>query len=253
MDPALAEINARLDEIDLQVEFIALSIRLRPRLNSILRWEVGGEEIELAQRFMSQKGVIEEGMYSAMLVRALGSLERFIRKCISHTVAKKSALAATYDDLPDKLKTMNLVLTGRLLSNLHSPTDHIQYSPSDLVSSLSSCKVGNADFVLNAVAFEATVTGASPDSLERSLRHIGHDEWWDTIGTSSDMETILKCNGAGPRETGKAAKEHLRELWKWRNRLAHCGDPEPLVDFDRLRTELSFIRCLSNRICDVVA
>jgi hypothetical protein len=253
MDPALAEINARLDEIERQLEFIALSVKLRPRLHSLLRWEVGGEEIELARKFMDQKGVTEEGVYGALLVRALGSLERFIRKSIASAVVRKTSSATTYDDLPPAIQTMNLVLTGRLLSNIYSPSDHIPYNPADLVSSLSSCQTGNTAFELNTVAFEATVTGASPDSIERSLKHIGHDQWWDKIGSTENMETILQCIGSGPRETGKTAREHLKELWKWRNRLAHCGDQEPSVDVERLRTEISFIRCLSMGINGVVA
>jgi hypothetical protein len=253
MNSALAEINARLDEIELQAEFIALSIRLRPRLNSILRWEVGGEEIELAKDFMKQKGVIEEGMYGALLVRALASLERFIRKCIGNAIVVKSSSATAYDNLPESLQVTNIILTGKLLSNSGSPADHIQYNTIDLVSSLASCKAGNTDFMLNAVAFEAAVTGASPESIERSLKHIGHENWWDSIGSSADMAKILQCTGAGPREIGKKAKQHLRELWKWRNRLAHCGDPEPSVNLEQLRSEISFIRCLTKEICELVA
>jgi hypothetical protein len=248
MNAALTELEARLSDVESQLDFVAIAVRLRPRINGVIRWEAGGDEVGLAKQFMNQKGVTIEGIYGGLLVRVLGAFERFVRRCVAENLLRQTALAKQYDLLPEALRDKHLVLTGKLLSSLQTPSDHIVFSPNDLVSRLATCHSGASAFELNSVAFEATVTSASPIVIERALENVGCSNWWDEVGGAENIEDILECHGAGPRAAGKLARERLRELWKWRNGIAHGGDSEVVVSEQDLRRHLGFVRCLSHAL-----
>ena len=242
MDAALAEFEARLSDIEGQLNFVASASRLRPRLNGVVRWEAGGDETALAADFMRQKDARPEGLYAALLVRTLGALERFVRKCVSESVNRQAAASKTYESLADPLRRRHLVLSGRLLATLDTPSDSVAFSPADLVARLSTCRDGATDFKLNAISFEAVVTGANPSVVEKAFENIGRSDLWDRVGTVPGVDSVLGCGGAGPRETGKRAHERLRDLWKWRNSIAHAGDSEVVVSERECREHIAFAR-----------
>lgn len=50
------------------------------------------------------------------------------------------------------------------------------------------------------------------------------------------------------RATGERAKERLKELWRWRNQLAHGRDEEIALTESQLNEAISFIECFTSAL-----
>lgn len=235
----LQELEARLDELAVDAQFLSLAARLRPRLGDVVRWDAGGEVVELARTFMSAHGGRAEARYAALLVRVLAVFERYVRRLIDSIVERRSAAAQSYDKVPSALGNRNVALTGRVLSAIDMPRDHLSFNFDALIDNLASCRPGSTTFRLNSQVFSAVVTGAGPAVIERALQNVDITEWWDAVGASPDLVKALGTKGA--RATGEQAKERLKELWRWRNHLAHGGDEEIVLSEVQLREAIAFI------------
>jgi hypothetical protein len=175
-------------------------------------------------------------------------LERLARRCIGESVDRQVAAAERYEAVAPTLQQRHLVLSGRLLSQLDSPSDNISFSATELLARLAECRDGATNVTFNTVAFEALVTGASPPVLEKAFQQIGRENWWDAVGADKAVERALEAEGAGPRETGKRARERLRDLWKWRNGIAHAGDGEVTISESECRQHVAFVRAFGRAL-----
>jgi hypothetical protein len=240
---ALEELTTRINELKADLKFVALAAQLRPRVGDVVRWEAVGEVLELVKQFMNVKASRPEGVYGPLLIRLLAAFERYLRMLIIQSVEQRVAAAQTYDELPDILSRRNLVLTGRVLAALDAPRDHLTVDIESLISNLASCKRGSGSFRLNVQAFSATVTGASPGVVEKALESVDVVDWWDGVGGNTALAKMLGTKG--PRATGNRAYERLKELWRWRNHLAHCGDEEIALSEAQLHDAIDFVTCFS--------
>ncbi len=119
-----------------------------------------------------------------------------------------------------------------------------------LIANLASCKRGSGCFRLNAQAFAATVAGVGPAAIERALESIDVTRWWDGVGGSAALARLLGTKGA--RATGDQARERLKELWRWRNHLAHGGDEEIALSESRLIEAIDFVECFGDALAGTV-
>jgi hypothetical protein len=238
MSAALQDLNARLHEIEVDLGFVALALLLRPRVGDVLRMEVGGEVIGLVKQFMSARSVRPEGLYGALLVRLLASLERYVRKLIGQAVASKSKAAPSYESIRDSLGKRNIALTSRLLAGIDSPSDHLSVDFTELIRNLASCTNDDGAFLLNADAFSATVSVPTPRVLDKTFSQIGVNDW-KACGGDDELKAALGTTK--PKDTAKKAESRLTELCRWRNQLAHGGDAEPAISETHLRDALGFV------------
>lgn len=250
MTAAFNELKARLDDLESDLEFMSLSLRLRPRVGEVLNWTAGGEALDLAREYMNAKGVRAEALFSALVVRLAASLERYVRKLIHEVVDQQASRAKTFDDVSPHIRSRNVVLTGSLLAFSESPREHLSIRLDELIQNLATCRTGNDSFRLNASAFGAAVSGCGPPSIEKALANTGINGWWDRAGASSDLARVLGTSGA--RATGKIARARLEELWRWRNHLAHGGDEEIALTEQQVRDAVSFVRAFTSAL-DAIA
>lgn len=243
MAAPLDELNTRISELKADLAFVALAAQLRPRIGDVVQWQGAGEALQLVKQFMSAKSSRPEGVYGPLLIRLLAAFERYLRMLIIQSVQQRASGARTYDELPEILGNRNLVLTGRLLAAIDAPREHLTLDIDSLVANLASCKRGSGSFRLNAQAFSATVTGASPAVIEKALENVDVTGWWDGVGGSTTLAELLGTKGA--RATGHRARERLKELWRWRNHLAHGGDEEIALSESQLREAIDFVACFS--------
>jgi len=115
-----------------------------------------------------------------------------------------------------------------------------------LIANLASCKRGSRSFRLNAQAFAATVAGVGPAAIEKALENIDVIRWWDGVGGSTALSRLLGTKGA--RATGDQARERLKELWRWRDHLAHGGDEEIALSESQLIEAIDFVECFSDAL-----
>ena len=235
---ALIDLDRQLDVLRADITFVRLAVQLRPRLGSVVQWQATGEETELAKRFMNASSNNPEGVYGALLVRLLACFERYVRNTITEVVLKKSR-AASYDEVESTIGYRNLVLTGRLLSSLDTPRDHLVVDVDELIENLATCRRGSSAFRLNPVAFSSTLISVTPSTLEKAFDNVNIKDWWDKIGASKSVAGLLGTKGA--RATGEQAKERLKELARWRNHLAHGGEGELTISDSDLSGAVDFV------------
>ena len=246
---ALDELNARITELRADLTFVALATQLRPRIGGFLQWQAAGEVLELARQFMEAKASRPEGLYGPLLVRLLAMFERYLRSLVAQCVERRQSQAPIYDNLSETIIRRNVVLTGRLFSTIDTPRDHLMLDIDSMISNLATCKRGNKLYRLNTKAFSATITGASPTAIDRALQCVDLSTCWDDVGGSTILAKQLQTKGA--RGTGEGARERLKELWRWRNHLAHCGDEEIALTDVQLRGAIDFVQSFSATL-DVV-
>ena len=239
----LDELNTRITELKADLGFVALAAQLRPRIGAVVRWQATGPVLQLVKQFMSARSSRPEGVYGALLVRLLAAFERYLRMLIIQSVEQRVSGVRTYDELPAKLSNRNLVLTGRVLAAIDAPRDHLTLDIDSLVANLASCKRGSDSFRLNAQAFSATITGASPAVIEKALQNVDVTGCWDGVGANTSLAKLLETKGA--RATGNRACERLKELWRWRNHLAHGGDEEIALSELQLSEAIDFVALFS--------
>jgi len=250
MPTPLQELQANIEALRHDVEFVRLASQLRLRVGKVLQWQAQGEETELAKRFINSRPSSAEAVYGPLLIRLLASLERYMRSTIAHIVDEKAANAASYDSVAGTLGYRNLVLTGRLLSTLDTPRDYLTFDVEQLVENLASCKRGSGRFKLNAIAFSSALAGVNPSVLEKAFDNLDISGWWDRIGAEAKVMALLGTKGA--RATGDRAKERLKELARWRNHLAHGGDGEIVISESQITDAIEFVGVFSTAFDAVV-
>jgi hypothetical protein len=245
MSNALKELETRLLDLTADVDFVAAAANLRPRLGNAFNWDASDEVTILARAFMGAKASRRESLYGAVLVRILATLERYVRQVIDDVVARRTREAESYDELSAGLGRRNMILTGQALIAIHSQREQATIDLKRLVANLATCSEGGKSFALNGQLFAAAVTGSSPAIFEKALGYVEIDEWWDDIGRGS-LSNLLGTTGA--RATGKRAEERLRELWRWRNQIAHGGDDEIALNEPQLRDAIQFVHEFSRAL-----
>jgi RiboL-PSP-HEPN len=247
---ALDELNARIAELRSDLSFVALALQLRPRIGAAVQWQAAGEVLDLVKHFMNAKSSRPEGFYGPLLVRLLAAFERYLRLLVSQSVERRAFGVSKFEDLSEKLSQRNVSLTGRLLAAIDAPRDHLTLDIEGLISNLATCKRGSAPFRLNAQAFAAAVTGASPVVIEKVLDYVDVSNCWDGVGGNTSLARLLQTKGA--RATGESARDRLRELWRWRNHLAHGGDEEIALTELQLLEAINFVHSFSAALDTVV-
>jgi len=240
-----------LDEVKTSADFVATAAALRPRLGRVLNWNEHSDEKEmsLAREFMNAKGVQHAIIYRALFVAVTAAFERFCRRLIE-TALQTRVADIPYDRIEETLGTQNRKLTGRILSTIDSPRDHLTFNYDDLITNLASCRKNAARFKLNEVAFSSVVTTSSPHVLERALKNIDVENWWDEVGTDSDLRLVLGTRKT--RETSNQAERRLAELSRWRNLIAHAGDESLEVSMAQFNDAVAFIRAFSKALWKAV-
>jgi hypothetical protein len=250
MATPLSDLEAQLDSLHADTEFIRLASQLRPRIGGIIQWQAQGEGTELAKRFIRANTSTPEGVYSSLLVRLVACFEKYLRNTIAMIVDRKSEKAGSYDEVAETIGSRNQVLTGRLLASQDNPRDYLTFDVEEVIANLASCKKGSAKFRLNPLAFSATLVGVTPQAVEKAFENLGIKEWWDKLGADPRIIALLGTKGA--HATGKQSKERLKDLSRWRNHLAHGGDGEMIISESQLSDSINFIAAFSAALENVV-
>ena len=255
MAKPIEEFSTRLDELKSDLNFVRTAAKLRPRIGHVMNYQAEAEALKLATDFMSEKRSRPEGLIAALFVRVIAAFERYLRKLVETGVENINNSAATYDGLSSAIKSRNLAFTGRIISAIDNPKDYLILNYEDLISNLASCRVGAESFRLNAMAFSAAVIGSTPEAVERALKSIEVEEWWDHVGADKGLQTMLGTRK--PRDTANRAQEKLKELTRWRNQVAHGGDEEVSLTEDQLERVIDFLRqfaiCLDSEVAKQLA
>jgi hypothetical protein len=248
---AVKEFDLALDDLSSIFDFVRSAIRLRPRLNDMLRWEVlGTEEKALADRFLGQRTAEESLLYRGMVVSLAGAFEQFIRRIVRDSVAAISGKGANYDLLDASIKKENFYRTGLALGTVHEPLDYLDLNYESLAKNLGTCFTGSAQALLNAEAFAIFLSIISPKNLEDALRRVGVILKWDDLGRVEEIQNALGQKGT--RDTAKAVEASLKRFGQMRNKIAHSGSSGVVVAESDLEQLLQFFRPFGRALATIV-
>jgi hypothetical protein len=251
LSDALKEFDLALEDLSSIFDFVRTAIRLRPRLNTMLRWgQLGTDEEQLAKKFLNQRTADESLLYRGMVISLAGSFEHFIRRILRDAVLAISASGTSYDSLDATIKKENLYRTGLALGTVHEPLDYLELNYESLAKNVGTCFAGSAQVLLNAKAFAIFLSIISPKSLEDALRRIGVTLRWDDFGRIGEVQETLGSKGT--RETTKAVEAQLRQFGKTRNKIAHSGSSGVVVTESDLERLLQFFRAFGRTLTRIV-
>jgi hypothetical protein len=250
MAAALSELEARLDEVYAAAHFMDRAYRLKPRVGHVVRWDGPTREVDLVRAFIVDDTSREEEILSALVIRAVAALERFVRQACSEVVEIRARSATTAGKLPVELHQRNLVLSAKLLGTLDSPKDHISFNPKAIVSNLATCDLNGVSFELNTVAFTAFLESPTVKSVEKSFSNTGLTTVFEDLGRFAPMQQFL--NTQGTTETRKRTVDTLTDVIRWRNNLAHAGDDERTININELDRIIEFFRIMGRGIDAII-
>jgi hypothetical protein len=248
---AVREFNLALDELDGGLAFLRASSRLRPRLHGFLNWSaLEGEAKRLVTDFLNQKNVELESQYRGMAVVLSGAFEQFVRRIVQDAVVVINERATGFDDVAESIRVQNIYRSGRALSTVTEPLDHLIVDYHAVAKSLATCFPGAKEFTLNAEAFSLFVSSLTPKRLDDICRWIGVSLDWDSLGRNHDFERMFGTKGA--RATGKAIGDKLAEFTKLRNRVAHVGTGGIAVTDTDVELYLRFFRVFGAQLAHLI-
>lgn len=248
---AVKEFDLALEDLSSIFEFVRSAIRLRPRLNDMLRREaMSAEEKTLAKRFLEQRAAEESLLYRGMVVSLAGAFEQFVRRILRDSILAMSGKGRNYDSLDEGIKTENLYRTGIALGTIHEPLDYLDLNYESLAKNLGTCFTGSAQALLNAEAFAIFLSIISPKNLEDALRRISVSLQWDDFGRVVEMQTVLAQKGG--RDTANAVKANLKRFGQMRNKIAHSGSSGVVVTESDLEGLLRFFGAFGRTLARIV-
>ncbi len=239
MGLALREFETRTEQLRADIQFLERSFELRPRIFEVLNYEGTDDVVKIATKFGSTSGADPALFCGPLLVRLIGSFERFLRMTLRDAIEAWSKKAKSFTELPEGLAERNLVLTARLLSSVDTPRDHLKIDVISLIDNLVTCRDGGGSYKLNPSAFMDLISGITPEVVEKGLKAVRVPQWDNAVAADGKLQSIL-----GQTRTVDTAKEmmlRLKKLSRWRNNWAHGGDEEVSLTFRELSEQLEFL------------
>lgn len=243
-----------LDEIQMNLDYLRISSKVRPRLSSFLDWntlKAQPDAKNLVGKFLGQKSTEFAVQYRGMIVVIGAAFEEFIRRLIHDSLSRAISRAAKYDDVPEKLRMQNILRTGRVLANWGEPRDHVKAEYSVLAKNLATCVSGATSFTLNVESFTFFLNTMSPSALESMWEIIGVNLNWDAFGRNKTFESMFATKGA--KETGRAVVEKLQDFIRLRNVFAHTGAGGIQVTDSDVEEYIAFFRVFSGELVQSVS
>lgn len=243
----LKEFELALDEIAESLRFAGAAAKLRPRLSPVLNRDVIYQELQqLIDEFINSKNTDLACNYRGLIVVISGAFEQLVRRLIEDAVRQINSASKSFDQVPEGIKHQNIYFTGRALSAIRDPLDHVSIDYLTFARQLGSCEPAAQKFVLNAEAFAMFITNLTPPHLAEVCRSIGVKLDWDYFGRIAVFESI--CGTKGHRATANAVSSRLAESIKLRNRIAHTGAVGLPVTEELVLSHLNFFRALGQNL-----
>ena len=218
----LTEFNLALGEAISAIKFLQSSIWLRPRLNDLLNQQViHGETRSKITNFLDQKDVDLSSLYRGTIVVICGATEYALRRITEEAVRLINKNAGNFDSISNTIRDQNIYRSGKALSTIFSPLDHLSFNYQELAHNLATCSTSAANFSLNPEAFSHSISNATPRQIEDIFRWLGLKFEWDEFGKNTRLQKFFGLTKT--KETAKATGSKLAAIVLARNKIAHSG------------------------------
>lgn len=242
-------LNTQLEELVATLNFISLASSLRPRIGKTLDWgqeSVAPELFRNLRSFMDLRDDYLPVIYGALLVRIAAAFEMFLRKLVEAIVESAQRKYPRFEDVPEVLREASIRFTGFALFQKSSPRDHLAFDYSVLIENLATCRPGQSSVRLNPTVFSAGIQGGKPEAIEKALRSVCIEDWWDHVCADRELQSALGAKKS--REAKALLVDELENLWRRRNILAHGGVNSAAPTEQELRKLISVIRTFGSAL-----
>ncbi len=247
---AQKEFEAAMDDFAATFLFVVSASRLRPRLNSILRWEIVDPEGKALVDGFLKHASEETVIFRGLVVSVFGAFEELVRRILRDGILAINTRTSVYDAIKDHIRKGNVYWTGKALQTIYEPVDHLQLQFESLTRNIGTCFAGSQKSTLNADAFAIFLSIFSPQALSDALRRIGVKLQWDEFGRVVEFQEA--AGQSSTRDTAKWVEESFKRFGQMRNKIAHTGSSGVLVsqsDFEQL---LFFFRPFGRALIQIV-
>lgn len=202
----------------------------------------------VAQRAL-QSRIPDLGMiYNGLFIQSCAAFEDFMRDFIEMIGLCSQNKYENYDDLPEPLKTRNVIATGKLLSNYGDKPKGRPIDFNIIIKSIGTCIEGSKSYQLNAEAFSSSIKNCSSEALRNYFSYVGFSgNIWDKVSKRKNIKRIFKSKGT--RETRKLLFEKIDEIVGERNKIAHSVGR--YLNSGELDIALDLHKSLVDAICEV--
>ena len=234
---SLTEIN----EIQTCLNFIVTGTILRPRLGAIL-YSSSAQDYEkgLAEQFISFKDVESKIFLNSLLIATYGIYEKFIREICIASIKTINLKYKNYDELREKVRNQNILLTGKAFSSIFEPLDHFTHTYEDLVKNISTCTKGSCGYSLNSQLFGLYHNILNTENIERLFGRMDINVNWDEIAKNGSYETIY--GQMKTRDTSNQIQLEIDNFVRSRNVISHTGPAVVDIPIGDIKRIIEFLK-----------
>jgi hypothetical protein len=242
-----ASLDAQFNEASLFMEYVSVSLRMRPAMGAALNWQhIDGSTKKLAQDFMQFRELNLNAVYNGLFAVTMAAFEDFLRKLLRTVIRERASHVGSFSELGENAVNLHFKASGRLLSRLHDQPDYLHVDLFEVARRLGTCREDARDFELNEDAIIELAKLTNLEQLLDLIDQLGLKLSLDGVVTSGDLQALLGASGT--RQTSKELQKTLREAVKTRNRIAHSGSVPADVTPESLITLIRFLRELADSI-----
>lgn len=243
--------EAHLDELLLLVDNNEFVPKLKSSLNAIVNWnDISQEQKDLVNNFYKLKATPSRSLYNSIYISAVASFESYLTQTIEGIVEAINSKFPTFEKLPRTLVNKHMELTGKILSSIHTPPDHLSIDFFKV-----GMRIGSIHPTSEKTELNTEIAGYVKKILELEgfINFLNSCEYkidFDTISNDTTVKSAFETTKA--RETVRQIQAFLVEIKKMRNRIAHTGQSSSDITSDSLRIMIMRLKALSKRISDII-
>lgn len=189
-------------------------------------------------------------MSGSILLYLCGRFENFIREVVIAIGDEHAANAATYQDLPESVRTE---LFSRTLEVAQSPTKY-NFESADAAKMIkvladSLNPVSNASVSIETRLLAITDANMHSRMVAEIFKRVGIQQIWRELGKQAPLKRHI-----GEADDGRctvAASARIDAIMKERNGIAHPTASTTFPDPDQVRDTVEFLRVLSLVLVDL--
>lgn len=247
----LLAFETHLDELLAIVNNNESTNRLRQFLNSALNWDaLRDDQRDVVRNFFKSKVPSNSTVNNSLYLSAVASFESFLVNNIVAVIYSINISGKKFETLNPALIKNHIDLTGRILSTINSPPDHINVDFDKLCRQIATCYAGTANYTFNTEIAGFVSKILPMDGFFQFLKNCEIQIDFDAISQSQEVKSEFGTTSV--RETSSEIIIFLGEIKRMRNRIAHTGQSVSDVSNERFFTLVGRLRAISKSISHII-
>lgn len=244
-------LDAHLNDLEVVLKNIENATKLKTILNDIINWETAtGHRKEIVANYFKSEEINNNILINSLYLSAVASFESFLVNSVQRIFEEYNNSNLSFKESNTKLIERNIEFTGKMMTTIYSPPDHVTINFFKLSTDIGTCYPDSPKVVLNTQIpyFIKKITDL--DNFLAFVNGCGIQVTVDEISNLDKIKTEFKTRNT--RETSNEITAYIKEVIKTRNRLAHTGQSASDISPDMFNELIRRIRLISNQITTIL-